>query len=514
MKYNIGTRGSLLALTQCQQVKEILEKELGDQFTLNIITTQGDQIQDKPLWQIDGKDFFTKELDHALLAREIDLVVHSYKDLGTERPEGIKTAALLERNFPHDVLLIKKSTIENLNRMDKFIVGTSSPRRIAAINSHLKKLIPNGNSLEMECQVLRGNVNTRIEKLLNDQYDAIVLALAGLERLAMDEKASKEVSRLITDLNFMILPLSLFPTAAGQGTLAIECRSDDYELLEKLKKINHQSTAHCAALEKQRFKSYGGGCHLGVGIHAYQIDGIFGLIESGEHQGKKIHVQNLLEHLPSRPEGSVFIGMPSSKSRWEDIPSDDLIEKVKIDFEMPKDEGHLFVTSSYTTDAALKIKRKTLWTSGVRTSKRMVLEGSWVNGMGDLFGEKELARFKQSHFVKLFHSDIQNDWIVLTNDLSQSDLGKTVAVYSRKIAEPTSDQIELLKSVGAFYWTSYFQYITYLEKFPFIKEKMHCCGLGKTYFQFQANKIKVTPFANIDHFEKWFTQGHMESGND
>lgn len=514
MKYTIGTRGSLLALTQCNQVKRILEQELGDEFELKVITTQGDQIQDKPLWQIDGKDFFTKELDHALINKEIDLVVHSYKDLSTERPDSIQTAALLERSFAHDILLINKETIKRLPQMDKMVVGTSSPRRIAAINKHLKKFIPHGDKIEIETAVLRGNVNTRIEKLNKGQYDAIVLAMAGLERLAMDEKSSLELKTLIKDLNFMILPLSLFPTAAGQGTLAIECRSNDYELMHKLKKVNHHITAFCSQMEKQIFKSYGGGCHLGVGIHSYQIDEIQGVIESGLHNGQTIHKQFLTGENPKRPAGGIFIGFPSSKSHWEDIPSDELIEKVNIDFEKPEGEHHLFVTSSYTTAPALKIGRKSVWTSGSRTSKRLALEGVWVNGMGDLFGEKELMRFKHSHLIKMFLNDIDGNWLVLTNDLSQSDLGQTCAVYTRKINSYKPSLTESLKKVSVFYWTSYFQYTTYLSHFPFIKDKMHCCGLGKTYFQFKANNVHITPFANIDHFEKWFTQGHMESGNE
>ena len=141
-KYIIGTRGSLLALTQCGQIKDELERITGDEFSLKVIKTQGDQIVDKPLWQLEGKDFFTKELDAALLTGDVDMVVHSYKDLGSERPEGIHLAAITKRSFASDILLIKDETISKIKEKKTFIVGTSSPRRIVNIEKNLGEFLP------------------------------------------------------------------------------------------------------------------------------------------------------------------------------------------------------------------------------------------------------------------------------------------------------------------------------------------------------------------------------------
>src|SRR5690606_23196982 len=126
--FKIGTRGSLLALTQCTLIKNLIEEKTGAKFELEVIKTQGDQITDRPLWQLEGKDFFTKELDESLLAGKIDLVVHSYKDLGSERPDDIELAVISKRSFAHDILLIKKETIAKLNEKEEIVVGTSSPR--------------------------------------------------------------------------------------------------------------------------------------------------------------------------------------------------------------------------------------------------------------------------------------------------------------------------------------------------------------------------------------------------
>lgn len=153
--YKIGTRGSLLAVTQSTLIKNELERISGDKFELVLIKTQGDQITNKPLWQLEGKDFFTKELDEALLAGEVDLVIHSYKDLGSERPEGIKLAAVTERRFAHDILIIPQKNVEALkNWKGEFVVGTSSPRRIANLTHSLKNYLP--GHPELRCETLRG----------------------------------------------------------------------------------------------------------------------------------------------------------------------------------------------------------------------------------------------------------------------------------------------------------------------------------------------------------------------
>ena len=137
----IGTRGSLLAKTQCQQTQACLERDSEIKYELEFIKTQGDLQTEKPLWQMDGKDFFTKELDTALLNDEVQLVVHSYKDLGSERPDGIKLGAVTERKFSNDILLIKKSTVNSLSSLNEIEIGTSSPRRIYNIENALKELV-------------------------------------------------------------------------------------------------------------------------------------------------------------------------------------------------------------------------------------------------------------------------------------------------------------------------------------------------------------------------------------
>ena len=294
--YKIGTRGSLLALTQCNQVRVELERLTGDTFELEVIKTQGDLITNAPLWQLDGKDFFTKELDEALLSSKVDLVVHSYKDLGSVRPEGITLAAVTKRTFAHDILLIKNQTIAELKNKNEIIVGTSSPRRMVNLEQGLAPFLPFGAAKKISTKVLRGNINTRIQKLQDGEYDAIVLALPGIERLALTESSRIELQRLLTGMNFMTLPQSTFPSSASQGALGIECavnRSDKGELFNKLQKMQDATTVEEVSRERVAFNKYGGGCHLAVGINVKKKDNFFIHVHRGVLENEAVQVSNL-----------------------------------------------------------------------------------------------------------------------------------------------------------------------------------------------------------------------------
>ena len=497
--YKIGTRGSLLALTQCNQVKDQLEALTGDEFVLEIIKTQGDQITDKPLWQLEGNNFFTKELDEALLSDKVDLVVHSYKDLGSIRPNGITLAATTKRSFAHDILLVKKSTIEQIKNKQKFIVGTSSPRRTVNLTNHLSRFLPGSTGLKIEPKMLRGNVNTRIEKLQNGDYDAIVLALAGIERLALTPKSCQELEVLLDGITFMVLPQSLFPSSASQGALGIECkidRLDNGELLEKLQQLVDLDTKEEVTRERVAFNNYGGGCHLAVGINVKKIDNYFVHIHRGELGEKSIAKLSLEgRDLPEVKLNPVYFSGHQS--------DDELIQKKPIKAEIKNDQ-HVYVTSKFCLNALSTAHNpKTIWAAGVKTMEKLAQAGFWVNGCADSFGDVEINKLKKSKALLLM-SDIETPFCVLTNNESTSEIGYTVACYERKINTQISDEFrDLINKTDYFFWTSFNQYQTYLKYFPHIKNKIHTCGLGKTFDQFTKNKTEILPFSGLDEFQKW-----------
>jgi hydroxymethylbilane synthase len=249
-KIIIGTRGSELALWQANYIKTELEK-IGQEVELKIITTRGDAIQHLSFDKIEGKGFFTKELEDALLKGEIDLAVHSMKDLPTTQPEGLKIAAVSYRDLPEDWLIIRKDALENgkiLNLKAAPLVGTSSARRKAQIRA----IRP-----DTEIKDIRGNVPTRLEKLRRGDFDAILLAAAGLNRLNID----------LSDFQVLKFSPREFVPAPAQGVLALQIREEDKLLYAELRQLHNDNTLSCTNVERKVLKLYQGGCHLPLGVY-------------------------------------------------------------------------------------------------------------------------------------------------------------------------------------------------------------------------------------------------------
>ena len=242
----IGSRGSQLALWQARHIAARLE-QLGEQTRIQIIKTTGDKITDVPLAQVGGKGLFTKEIEEALLEGSIDLAVHSLKDMPAAVPAGLTLAAFPEREDPRDALV--GCTLAELRPGVR--VGTSSLRRAAQLHSL---------GLGLAIETLRGNVDTRLRKLDEGQYNAIVLAAAGLRRLGWENR--------ITEL---LDPAVMCP-AVGQGALAIETRDDDGAAREVAGKLDHPKTRAAVTAERALLAVLEGGCQVPIGAYA-QIEG-------------------------------------------------------------------------------------------------------------------------------------------------------------------------------------------------------------------------------------------------
>jgi hydroxymethylbilane synthase len=246
----IGSRGSDLALWQANHVKKQLEA-LGSSVEIKIIVTQGDTIQNLSFDKLEGKGFFTKEIETALLNNEIDLAVHSHKDLETDQPKGLVVAAVSEREDPADLLLIRKEKVDTLqlwSLAEQSIIGTSSARR----KSQFRGFRP-----DAEIKDLRGNVPTRIQKLRDGQYDAILLAKAGVDRLKIE----------LSEFHVERLDPEEFIPAPAQGVLALQIREGDQELLKFLEKMNHSVVQERIAVERKVLNLLQGGCQLPLGVY-------------------------------------------------------------------------------------------------------------------------------------------------------------------------------------------------------------------------------------------------------
>jgi len=244
----IGSRGSELALWQANHIKFKLLK-LGLDPVIKVIKTKGDKFQDLSFDKIEGKGFFTKEIEISLLNKNIDLAVHSLKDLETEQPKGLCIAAVPKREDPADTLLINLKSVDEskpLGVAKNSIIGTSSARRKNQLLLFRE---------DVTIKDLRGNVPTRINKLRKGDYDAIVLARAGLNRLEID----------ISEFYAIDLPTNYFIPAPAQGALGIQIREDDTKLKELLLKINDNNSFENVDFERKILKGIGGGCHSPFG---------------------------------------------------------------------------------------------------------------------------------------------------------------------------------------------------------------------------------------------------------
>jgi hydroxymethylbilane synthase len=266
----LGTRGSDLALWQARRVSRLMAERLETECQIEIISTRGDRIQDVAFRKMEGKGFFTKELQEALLEQRIDLVVHSLKDLPTEEPEGLEVAAIPERGDSAD-LLVALPTVGTGDAADPLaiprgtVVGTSSLRRAAQVLAR---------SPEVEIRALRGNVPTRVRKLREGQYDAILVAAAGVARLELD----------LHGLAIRPLPPEAMLPAPGQGALAIETRAGD-ESTRVLHGLHDPVVGRCVEAERKLLALLGGGCHLPLGClateheHGIRLQAVLGEID-------------------------------------------------------------------------------------------------------------------------------------------------------------------------------------------------------------------------------------------
>ena len=266
----IGSRGSILALAQANLVKNSLEANYPDlTFEIKEIVTSGDKDL-KSNWENSNaslKSFFTKEIEQELLDGQIDIAVHSMKDMPAVSPKGLICGAIPDREDARDVLISKNGFLVTLPQGAK--IGTSSLRRVM----NLKAIRP-----DFEIKHLRGNIHTRLKKLETEDYDAIILAAAGLKRTGMADKITEYLSG------------EAFPPAPAQGVLYIQCRENDEEIKEILKSIHNEDIAKIVEIEREFSKIFDGGCHTPMGCYSQVDEDKIKFIGAYSHDGKQIRV--------------------------------------------------------------------------------------------------------------------------------------------------------------------------------------------------------------------------------
>ena len=479
----------MLAIAQSTAVARAIERENpGVSVELVGIETQGDRILDVPLSKIEGKEFFVAELDQALLNGDVDLTVHSMKDLSLERPDNIVLAAIPARENPRDVVLFGRGVPAKLAAGEPLVVGTSSPRRIENLEPFLARALPDlGHSPQMTTKEIRGNVNTRISFLsLPDddpkKIDAVVLAFAGLNRLWADAAGHDALTQLLDGLRWMLLPLKAFPTAPAQGALAIECRAVDIATRGAIGKLHCADTQAAVAAERQILNDWGGGCHQRFGATSVTYDGLGSLL-----------------FIRGRKPDDTFV----EETRWSELPAvpaprwdganwrDASFSSRVLTGEQPPAwltrPGATFIAHSRALpDAWISNLRDNLsrrvWTSGVASWLRLASQGIWVEGCAEEFGFEALQPTLRAGVLQLPEWP---EWTVLSHNQAVDtwpgeQVTATYEVQSADAVDAEHPAVIALREARSVFWTSASQFELFREWIP--ENCQHACRYGKTYF--------------------------------
>lgn len=500
---------SPLAMAQSRWVARQIEKHSEEiQVELVGMKTQGDHIQDIPLSQIEGKEFFVAELDRALAKGEVDLNVHSMKDLSLERPKEFQCAAIPVREDPRDVILFHSSILDRIREKKTLKIGTSAPRRIENIPAFLESALPRFSPSEtpqLEFVEIRGNINTRLgrvhEPVDSERYvDGVVLALAGLNRLWQDSEGQPELKRLLDPLRWMVLPLDECPTAPAQGALAVECRSDAPETFAAIQKIHDASTAEQVEQERALLREWGGGCHQRFGATCFEAPHIGSVLIA---RGKKMNGSSAEMYRWNAPPVLQSPSLEWNGMEWRrqmiERPTD-----IKIKEKSLKEEA-IFIAHSRALPKGFLLSRKRVWTSGVKSWFRLAREGIWVEGCSESFGYQYIQPTLSLPVLQLPHP---KNWAVLTHQdgLSGWTQGpRGIATYEVQSFMNPADQEELtaaLEDSQFIFWGSISQYEA-LKTFA-SPQAQHACGPGKTADHLmQQNLSSLKIFPNVQEWKKW-----------
>jgi hydroxymethylbilane synthase len=391
-RFNVVCRGSWLSLAQAELFKKKL-LTVAPQLEIETIVkeTEGDRNQDAVLQDLEGKDFFTQDIQNFLKSGQADFAVHSLKDVSGENFFSGTHYAIFEREDPRDVVVFNSDVPDKLKDGKPLTIGTSSPRRVLMATRFLSKALPFFNEREalIEAKPIRGNVDTRLRKLNDHQFDGIILAAAGLNRLLKFGPSQKEVSQLLKGKRLMVLPLLECPPAPGQGAIVAETTSHNIETIQLLQQINVPALAEAAQREREFARQYGKGCHqqfgvihLGEGSKAFTFGAGLYTKANGELTPFKEFKGADPARQPSAKSSASIAGKPEAKAKG------------------------VFVASEEIHSVTL-LEGKKIWTVDSAGWFSLAKQGHWVEGCADGLGLEFILPWLNSPLIHLSKSDIQ-----------------------------------------------------------------------------------------------------------
>ncbi len=495
-KLRIVCRASKLSLVQAEIVKsKIFETHPEIEVSIEGITSRGDRLPDQPLSTLGGIDFFTEDIYASLTSGQSDIAVHSLKDMSSEHFFSHDGFAVVSRDIPNDVLIANPSIIAKINSGEEILIGTSSPRREAMAIPFLRKALPKREKpININSKNIRGNVDTRLSKLhLGDQFDGIILAAAGINRLLNHTEFGVNIREILSDKKIMILPLIECTPAPCQGMIVAECHPENKWVKQILSEINNIEYLNDAIGEKKLALQKGPGCSQKFGVTTIATRYSHHHFAFGENlQGEIIHEWT---HLPKAQSGlKIFATNTVMKDffeyRWSQ--SSGVI-----------DTKHAFVANpkiAQNIELIKNFQNRTIWAAGSKTWFDLAKTGIWVTGCTDGLGFESILPVLS---MPLINGNISNITILTHHKAAVKWLNKGIKALGFYDLIPKND-VEIIKSVeGAdfIFWSSYAQYIHY-HRFA-ISSVIHACAAGETAESLIHSGLHPVIFPTLKAFEIW-----------
>ena len=486
----ILSRKSPLARIQALLVAERISKSFPDIDILHLYkNTLGDEDLTTPLNKMPDIGVFTNDIRNDLLNEVADIAVHSWKDLPVDLEEGTEIIGTLDRADMRDMIFLKKDSIGKKG----LTILSSSPRREKNLSTFLPTALPFKSKIKFKD--IRGNIHTRLTKLIEGSDDGLVVAKAAIDRFLQNkngefEKDKKSLLDMQKNLRWMVLPLSQNPCAAAQGALAIEARQNDEAVKEIISTVSNQETFDSVEVERTILKSYGGGCHQKIGVsneilETGKLITIRGETEGGKDLSERSLNSNVENYFGTLSHTNYFPKNRGEQRFFERKPILDSIEVLKN----LKNKGIYVSRSNAIQSAGLIDDSNIIWTSGIDTWKSLAKKGYWVNGTSDSLGENnspEESIFQKVDWIKVSHKDNlnENKSVIATYELSPLEVSKR------------------LLECDYFYWMSASSFELALKKYPELKGRNHACGLGKTFELIEKTVPNVCAFLDFDSWNE------------
>jgi hydroxymethylbilane synthase len=494
MRVTIASRRSDLARIQAYQVGEALQSAHPQiEINYSFHESLGDRNQNDPLWQMPEKGVFTQDFRAGLLQGEFDLVVHSWKDLAIEEDPETEIAATLPRADARDLILVRKDRWPEVERTGVMSIFTSSPRRSYNLESFLREALPAKLS-ELKFVNVRGNVPTRVRKLLQSETDGLIVAKAAIDRLLSAKQSEfattrQELRSALSQCRWMVLPLRENPAAPAQGALAIEIVRRRADLRELLAPLNCADTFAAVTREREILRGYGGGCHQKIGASVLrrpygEVAFLRGLTDDGQ-------VLDTCALRSSRPRPPKI----DRDQMWPLNSSDtDWFTRNAIPVKPADEAAALWIAKADALPDDWQAQPgQMFWASGARSWKRLAQRGVWVSGSAESLGEQEPPNIET-----LVGSPLT--WLKLTHESGFNE-GTTPTLATYRLA-PNNGHVDL-EGKTYFFWKSGSSFEHALSLNPWIESMTHFCGPGNTRRILENNGVQPHVFL---HHSQWLKE--------